>query len=540
MTLWRYVARLPPLSSSRRFVPQSFVFANHSYSSILNRQFSIAGMSELVEKAVATAPAVTATKEQNGNADAASEPVSATDATGTTDEATAGATTTSNKDEKQKRKNKNPYGNLKKKRRDNAANLDPARGTWRKTEINEKNTTPHEGSFASPAMQEKFKITLPDDPPEDAERQAKRKMALLISYIGSNYAGFQINKDQRTLQAELEFAIFKAGMLQKTNFGFPHKYGWSTSGRTDKGVHACAQVCSLKLEIGDASEDEVRERINAHLPDDIQVLDLKRTTRNFCAKTNRCKVRYQYMIPSYIFFADAKQLFADAGIDPEERKKNDPLTPEEIQSLRLKVKDYRVTTAKMDLLKSALALYAGTNTYHNFTRGMMPGDKTAQRYIIEFSAHDPIIRSDGTEWIPTQVLGQSFLLNQIRKMIAVACDVVCERATLDTMKRALEKETKVILPIAPPHGLFLDMSVYDQYNVRTKRTSDTAFALDWINEPESPAMQRWREFKDKKLLTTIVEEEAEEGNFIKFLYQQTNVFESEDNYHGNGKEPTST
>lgn len=427
-----------------------------------------------------------------------------------------------------KRKNKNPYENFKKKKK--GESIDGIQGNVRKEFRNEKNSIPHEGSYACPAMQDQFNISLPEEPPSDG-KVSKKRVAILMSYVGSKFAGFQINKEQMTLQAELELALYKAGLLQKSNFGFPHKYGWSVSGRTDKGVHACAQVCSAKLEVGDMAEDEVRERINDHLHPDILILDVKRTLRSFCAKTQRSRVRYQYMIPSYLFYADAKRLFSESGVG-ERLPGAAPLTPEEIQSLRAKIKDYRVTPHQLEALKSALARYVGTHAYHNFTKGMSLGDSSSKRYILEFKANDPVIHEDGTEWISTEVVGQSFLLNQIRKMIALACDVVCERATLETMDVALDYKTRMILPIAPAQGLFLDMSVYDFYNDRKDKRSNAADAhdLDWINNPESPAMLRWKKFKDERVLTTIFDEEKDDGNFVTYLFMQTNIFEWEDNY----------
>lgn len=39
----------------------------------------------------------------------------------------------------------------------------------------------------------------------------------------------------------------KAGLMRKCNFGALHKVKWSRSSRTDKGVHSCATVVSLKV-----------------------------------------------------------------------------------------------------------------------------------------------------------------------------------------------------------------------------------------------------------------------------------------------------
>jgi tRNA U38,U39,U40 pseudouridine synthase TruA len=59
-------------------------------------------------------------------------------------------------------------------------------------------------------------------------------------------------------------------------------------------------------EAGDATVDSVRERINSHLPPDISILDVIRTSRNFCAKTQHNKVRYQYMLPTYVLMEQSK------------------------------------------------------------------------------------------------------------------------------------------------------------------------------------------------------------------------------------------
>lgn len=106
-------------------------------------------------------------------------------------------------------------------------------------------TVPHEGSFRHEDMQKLFgvKVDVPtkdNSNNEDEEahiKVPKRKLSMLVSFLGSNYGGFQINAGQRTLQAELELGFFRAGIIAPSNFGWPSKYSWSNSARTDKGVH---------------------------------------------------------------------------------------------------------------------------------------------------------------------------------------------------------------------------------------------------------------------------------------------------------------
>jgi tRNA pseudouridine(38-40) synthase len=68
------------------------------------------------------------------------------------------------------------------------------------------------------------------------------------------------------------------------------------------------------------------------------------------------------------------------------------------------------------------------------------------------------------EWIPTRVVGQSFLLHQIHKMVSLAVDVARGLATRVTLEHALESEEKVHVSLAPAQGMFLDMSIFDSYN----------------------------------------------------------------------------
>lgn len=55
------------------------------------------------------------------------------------------------------------------------------------------------------------------------------------------------NPGARTIEAEVENALFSAGAISAQNFGNLAKIGWSRAARTDKGVHAAAQIVACKL-----------------------------------------------------------------------------------------------------------------------------------------------------------------------------------------------------------------------------------------------------------------------------------------------------
>ncbi|CAJ1963558.1 unnamed protein product [Cylindrotheca closterium] len=430
----------------------------------------------------------------------------------------------------------------------------------------DRDKPPHEGSFAFEGMRQQFGVSLePRTIIGEDQNTLKRKVALLLGFVGTKYAGFQINGGQRSIQAEIELALYRAGMISDMNFGKPHKYSWSMSARTDKGVHACAQVCSLKVELfetevqpsqqqlkemekqniaavkesGEDVEKDVgatkrstpvsseleleaaRKRLEEYLPPDIRVMDMLRTTRNMCAKTQRDRVRYQYMIPSFMLQEDWKQVLTDQGItvevkqEGEENAKRTPLTEEQVAAVKTAVEGYRSTEEQRSRLQAALDRYKGTNPFHNFTKGLQPGQPQANRFIEYFRMQDPIV-IDGVEWIPTQVLGQSFLLHQIRKMISMAIDVARGAAPLEIMDKALNKTERVRVGIAPAQGLFLEMSFFGGYNRRKAQNQDLP-NLDWSQE--GPAKERWKAFRHK-IRQHIVEEEKQQSNFIQYMFLQ--------------------
>uniref|UniRef100_A0A7S0KY92 Pseudouridine synthase I TruA alpha/beta domain-containing protein n=1 Tax=Asterionellopsis glacialis TaxID=33640 RepID=A0A7S0KY92_9STRA len=371
---------------------------------------------------------------------------------------------------------------------------------------------------------------------QNTKRNLKRKVALLLAFVGTEYGGFQMNINQRTLQAQIELALYQANMLSESNFGFPHKYSWSNSARTDKGVHACAQVCSVKLEIPHEmveSMDLVREAINTHLPSDIRCLDIVRAPRAFCARTSRDRVRYQYMVPSFLLYdrKEVRQLFEKHKCHKNGRDSNDPLSEEEVDVLRPILAKYRATPDQLSKLRDTLDMFKGTQSYHNFTRRLARDDPSRQRYIIAFNAQDPVVMEDGTEWIPTQVTGQAFLLNQIRKMISLAVDVTRGATEKETLTEALSDDREMRLSIAPAQGLFLDMSIFHGYN-----NSKKGDPLDWEDSTsDAPAIQRWKDFKQHVVMPHVVKEEANDGNFIKYLFLQEYIY-GQGNYKLDGEQ----
>jgi tRNA pseudouridine38-40 synthase len=113
------------------------------------------------------------------------------------------------------------------------------------------------------------------------------RFKLLIEYAGGRYSGWQIQKNARTVQGEIDRAIREA--TRRSEFEL---YG---AGRTDAGVHAIAQVAHLDL-YTDLPPASLRGRINEALPSDIHVLAIEKVPHRFHARHDAVSRSYLYQI----------------------------------------------------------------------------------------------------------------------------------------------------------------------------------------------------------------------------------------------------
>src|SRR4029434_1769951 len=104
---------------------------------------------------------------------------------------------------------------------------------------------------------------------------------------GTRYSGWQIQKNARTIQGEIDNAV--RTVTGRKDFEL---YG---SGRTDAGVHASAQVAHLDVSTNLPPATLVA-RLNAELPHDINILDAVVVPHRFHARHDAVARRYIYQI----------------------------------------------------------------------------------------------------------------------------------------------------------------------------------------------------------------------------------------------------
>ena len=113
-------------------------------------------------------------------------------------------------------------------------------------------------------------------------------VALLVCYDGTDFSGWQIQKNGRTVQYELESALSRAFSLSVRVTG---------SGRTDAGVHAAGQVCNFPFDENiKIAPEKIADALNACLPQDVRVLKSAAVPEEFDACRSAKKKTYRYCV----------------------------------------------------------------------------------------------------------------------------------------------------------------------------------------------------------------------------------------------------
>lgn len=112
------------------------------------------------------------------------------------------------------------------------------------------------------------------------------KIALGIEYDGSEFFGWQAQRGQRSVQAELAAAVAKVADERVVVHG---------AGRTDTGVHALQQVVHFSTSAARSPRQWVLG-VNANLPGDVRVQWATPVAEDFDARRSALFRRYRYLL----------------------------------------------------------------------------------------------------------------------------------------------------------------------------------------------------------------------------------------------------
>ncbi|XP_031484162.1 uncharacterized protein LOC116253478 [Nymphaea colorata] len=156
-----------------------------------------------------------------------------------------------------------------------------------------------------------------------------------------------------------------------------------------------------------------------------------------------------------------------------------------------------------------LKMYVGTHNFHNLTTRTKAEDPSAKRYIVSFEANE-VVTVDGIDFVKCVVVGQSFMLHQIRKMIGLAVAVMRGCAPESIITTALRRDLNLNVPTAPELGLFLDECLYTSYNQKWRDTHEELSLAGYAEQAEV--------FKMKHIHAHIASTEHKEGVVALWLH----------------------
>ncbi|XP_069484951.1 pseudouridylate synthase 1 homolog isoform X2 [Ambystoma mexicanum] len=307
--------------------------------------------------------------------------------------------------------------------------------------------------------------------------QSSAQTDILLSYAVPSPT--VINPGMHTIESVLISALVNAQCVPKPCATTDRAWlKLQRCARTDKGVSALGQLVSLCLW---KSPDDLVEKINSHLPSDIRILGMKQVTRGFNSKTMCEGRKYSYTLPTFAL---------SGGTEPD-------------SSFRLSREDFH-------RFHNLLTFYQGTHCYHNFTLGKTADDPSAFRHIFRVTLREPYV-DKGHEFVTIEMTGQSFLLNQIRKMVGLALSVTQGLVPESTLPSSVRPEISLKIPPAPGLGLVLEQTYFNWYNLR--------FGEDGLHSPliwedAEPAAET---FRKNHILPLIAHGEIDDLSMARWL-----------------------
>src|SRR5690625_2442157 len=221
-----------------------------------------------------------------------------------------------------------------------------------------------------------------------------------VSYDGTNFAGFQIQTNGRTVQGEIEKALrmMSKGQLIRLR----------AAGRTDTGVHARGQV--IHFDYPQALPPDAMQRgLNTLVPEDILLYEPEIVEKDFHAQYGAIAKTYQYKVLNQKL--------------PDPFQRNFSLHH----------------PYKMDIssVEKALKIIEGTHDFTSFSSAKTDKENKV-RTVYEASV---TVNEETNEWLFT-FSGNGFLYNMIRIFMGTLLQIADGRRKPEEMKEILEAKDR--------------------------------------------------------------------------------------------------
>jgi tRNA pseudouridine38-40 synthase len=233
----------------------------------------------------------------------------------------------------------------------------------------------------------------------------------VIQYDGTQYFGFQVQAGSPTIQGTLEAALDMITGAASRITG---------AGRTDRGVHARAQVISFAVE-WTRSLEELQRAWNANLPADVAVHSLEVASNAFDARRSARARTYRYTI--------------------DNRPLRQPLAARYAWQVRPPL-DERA-------MHSALQSYLGWHDFGAF--GSAPKKaNSSERELLSARCWREV------NWVFVELTANAFLQGMVRRIVAALAELGAGRLNVQQFEALLTaKDKQQVKWKSPPQGLCL-------------------------------------------------------------------------------------
>jgi len=244
-----------------------------------------------------------------------------------------------------------------------------------------------------------------------------KNFKIIIEYNGARYHGWQRQKNDRTVQEEIEKAVLTITGRQVSLTG---------SGRTDAGVHAYAQVANFKCETNLGPQD-ILGGLNSLTDEDIVIVSCEEVAASFHARFDVKSKTYVYKIlnrpnPAAIFRQYAWYIRKELNLEA---------------------------------MRAAIVHLTGSHDFKAFEGAGSPRSHTIR------SVYKANLTEEEDGYLAFEIEADGFLRFMVRNIVGTLVEVGRGKISPDDIKRILaSKDRDRAGATAPAHGLFLKKVSY--------------------------------------------------------------------------------
>lgn len=248
---------------------------------------------------------------------------------------------------------------------------------------------------------------------------------LYLEYDGTHFHGYQRQKEQRTVQGELEKALY---LLLKEEISV------SGSSRTDAGVHAKSYPVTFETK-STIPPAKIAVALNQYLPEDLKAQRSLEVPEGFNARFHARGKTYAYRFlrrnqPSALYRNYAYLVRKDLDIG---------------------------------LMKEAARAFIGVHDFTGF-RSVGSSDPNPVKDMREIR-----ISEDG-EFVTLYITASGFLYNMARILAGTLLDAGMGRISGDEIRLILESKERGKSMVLPPWGLYLEEVYYDEEDLENQES----------------------------------------------------------------------